>query len=309
MALADISKLFFLKLAENKTAFKIASANPMAQQITKRFVAGLELPEAIEAVKELNNHQIIATLDLLGESVANPQEAQKAGDDYVEVLKMIHQTGVKSNASLKLTQMGLDISRELCLDVMRKILTTAQQLGIFVRIDMEGSALTTITIDIFKTLLAEFGTETVGIVLQAYLYRTEADIDALIPLRARMRLCKGAYREPAEVAFPEKRDVDKNYLKLAQKLMQEANYPALATHDEGMIQSLVQFAATQNISSDRFEFQMLYGVRRDLQEQLVKQNQTVRVYVPYGGQWYPYFMRRLAERPANVMFILKNSLK
>ena len=299
----------FLVMSENRSMNRFVVANGLTRKMSRRFVAGEMLNEAIEAIRELTGKGIMATLDLLGENVHSEAEARQAGADYELILDRLAESGLKANVSLKPTQMGMDLGDELCRSIIAGVVAKAKAHGNFVRIDMEGSPYTQRTLDLFKSLLAEFGRDHVGIVLQAYLYRTEADVEEMIRLGARVRLCKGAYKEPAEVAFPEKKDVDANYVKLAQRLVKDGHYPGFATHDEAMIEAIKAYVAAEAIGLERFEFQMLYGIRRDLQEQLVKDGYNMRCYVPYGTQWYPYFMRRLAERPANVWFIVSNMLK
>ena len=233
----------------------------------------------------------------------NEPEARATAKEYVEILDRIAAEGVDSNVSLKLTAMGLDVSEDLCIRLMDEVLGRARDHGTFVRIDMESSAYTQRTLDIFEHRLFPAFREHVGIVLQSYLYRTMADVEDAIRMRARVRLCKGAYKEPDAVAFPDKKDVDDSYLRAMRLLLTRGNYPGIATHDEAIINEVKRFALEQGISPDRFEFQMLYGVRRDLQDQLVDEGYRMRVYVPFGTQWYPYLMRRLAERPANVAFL------
>jgi proline dehydrogenase len=287
----------------------IALRNGMARKFALRFVAG-ETPElAIEAVAALNRKGIRASLDHLGENVTSPQEAKSAADSYIEMLELIASTGVDSNVSLKLTQMGLDIDEELCLGNVTRILQRAKELDNFVRLDMESTAYTDRTLDMFRTLWKDKGFRNVGVVLQAYLYRTEADVREMNTLGARVRLCKGAYNEPPEHAFPRKADVDANFAKLTKLLLSEGKYPGIATHDERLIDYTKRYAASQGISPAKFEFQMLYGVRREMQGELARQGYNMRVYVPYGREWYPYFMRRLAERPANVVFVLGNLVR
>jgi len=280
---------------------------PLAKPLVSRFVAGVGLNEALENVQKLNAAGLTATLDYLGESVSSAAEAGAAAAQYIAILHGIERSGAQCNASLKLTQMGLDVDRELCVRNVERIITQAAQFGNFIRIDMEGSGYTQVTLDIFNELFAR--QQNVGVVIQAYLYRSEEDIRALNKLGARVRLCKGAYNEPASVAFPEKADTDKNYVKLMQMLLSEGNYPGIATHDENMIEATRNYASQHSIPLDRFEFQMLYGIRRDLQEQLVREGYRMRVYVPYGEEWYPYMVRRLAERPANILFVLKGALR
>ncbi|HEX8184115.1 MAG TPA: proline dehydrogenase family protein, partial [Blastocatellia bacterium] len=247
------------------------------------------------------------SFDHLGESISSEAETREEVKEYLRVLDSIAGNALNSNVSVKLTQLGLDISQELCYENTRAIIEAAGRHQNFVRIDMEDSARTDSTLDIFKRLRREF--ENVGIVIQSYLYRSEKDIEELLSIGARIRLCKGAYKEPETVAFPEKRDVDANYIKLMKMLLPSGIYHGIATHDENMIAATKEFAAKNAIPADKYEFQMLYGVRRDLQEKLIGEGYRMRVYVPYGRYWYPYFMRRLAERPANVWFVLKNMMK
>jgi proline dehydrogenase len=292
-----------LYLSEQQQVFKFVRKNRLARGFANRFVAGETLDTAIAAVRALNARGITASLDLLGESVHNESEARVTAKQYVEMLDRIAAEGVDSNVSLKLTAMGLDVSEELCLRLMDEVLGRARDHGTFVRIDMESSAYTQRTLDIFEHRLFPAFREHVGIVLQSYLYRTMADVEAAIRMRARVRLCKGAYKEPDAVAFPDKKDVDDSYIRAMRLLLTRGNYPGIATHDEAIINEVKRFALEQGISPGRFEFQMLYGVRRDLQDQLVDEGYRMRVYVPFGTQWYPYLMRRLAERPANVAFL------
>lgn len=299
----------FLVMSENRGMHRFVVGNGLTRKMSRRFIAGEMLDEALGSIRELNAKGILATLDLLGESVESEAEARQAGADYEAILDRLAESGLKANVSLKPTQMGMDLGDAFCREIIAKVVAKAKSHGNFVRIDMEGSAYTQRTIDMFKDLLAEYGRDHVGIVLQAYLYRTEADVEEMIRLGARVRLCKGAYKEPAEVAFPEKADVDANYVKLAKRLVKDGHYPGLATHHEPMIQAVKDYVAAEGIGRERFEFQMLYGIRRDLQESLVQEGFNMRCYVPYGTQWYPYFMRRLAERPANVWFIMSNMLK
>lgn len=298
-----------LWLSEQQQVFRFVRSNGLARRFASRFVAGETVETAIEASRELNRHGITATLDLLGESISREQDAAQARQIYVQILERIAQSGAQANASVKLTQMGFDIGAEICLANMSAILSRAKALGSFVRIDMEGSAYTQRTLDFFfQQLYPEYGSH-VGVVIQSCLRRSEADIEALIEAKARVRLCKGAYREPADVAFPAKRDVDQAYIRLMERLMERGNYPGLATHDERMVAHAREFARTRGIDPARFEFQMLFGVRRDLQQELRAAGYNVRVYVPFGTQWYPYLMRRLAERPANIAFILGNLVR
>ena len=274
------------------------------KRITRRFIAGENIDDAIVAIRELNALGIPASFDHLGESITSEADADAEVREYLRVLGRIEDSGIDSNVSVKLTQLGLDINEDVCWRNTRRIVEEAARRSNFVRIDMEDSTKTDATLRVFRRLRAEF--ENVGIVLQAYLYRTEHDLTEMLALGARIRLCKGAYQEPPSVAFPEKKDVDANYIKLMQRLLKSGIYHGIATHDEAMIAATKDFAARENISRDAFEFQMLYGIRRDLQVSLRQEGYRVRTYVPYGAYWYPYFMRRLAERPANVWFVMKN---
>lgn len=307
-------KSFFLNLSNSRLAQRILLSLPFAGRVSSRFVAGDTLERALDAACVLNGKGQSVALDLLGESVHNEQEASRAADEYIGLLEGMNRADVKGYASLKLTALGLDISEAVCLANMRRIMARAIALGRFIRIDMEGSAYTERTLSVFRQLIQEFPKSAVGTVIQSYLRRSEADMRQLAAEGAHIRLVKGAYKEPAAVAFPEKSDTDAMYIRLMQAyLSDEARatgaYLAVATHDPRMIEATRDFVAKHGISKDAFEFQMLYGIRVDLQEALVRDGFQMRVYVPYGSQWYPYFMRRLAERPANVWFILKNFFK
>ena len=279
------------------------------KKLTTRFVAGETIEEAIAAIKELNAEGCSASFDHLNESVGSPAEADAEVKEYLHVLERIDETGINSNVSIKLSQFGLQLDPELAYRNARTIVEDSARRGNFVRVDMEGSNFTQNTIDIFKRLRSEFGLNDVGIVLQSYLRRTYADTQDMLKLPARIRICKGAYNEPPEVAFPDKKDVDENYVRVMQLLLSSGIYHGIATHDPKMIDATINYANRQGISKEAFEFQMLYGVRRDLQRQLAKDDYNMRVYVPYGKHWYPYFMRRLAERPANIWFVMKNIFK
>lgn len=298
-----------LYLSSQPRVFKFVRNNRLAKQFASRFVAGETVTDALAAVRELNGKGITASLDLLGESVYTEQEARSARDSYLHLLDRIREAKLDANVSVKLTAMGLDIDHELCVSIMQDILARAQQYDTFVRLDMEASGYTDITLKLFEERLFPTYKANVGVVLQSYLYRTLADVEHMNALRARVRICKGAYKEPAVVAYPDKKDVDRNYVKCMQELMLRGNYPGIATHDPAIILEAKRWATEQGIAPDRFEFQMLYGVRRDLQERLVKEGYRVRCYVPFGTQWYPYLMRRLAERPANVVFITGNVIR
>ena len=298
-----------LYLSNQPRVFKFVRNNRLAKHFARRFVPGETVEEALATVRELNAKGITASLDLLGESVYTESEARAARDAYLSLLDRIHAARLDANVSVKLTAMGLDIDHELCVVIMQDILARAQKYNSFVRIDMEASAYTDITLQLFEERLYPTYKEHVGVVLQSYLYRTLADAKHMNALRARVRLCKGAYKEPPNVAYPDKKDVDANYVRTMQELLSNGNYPGIATHDPAMINATKQWAKEQGISTDRFEFQMLYGIRRDLQESLVKEGYRLRCYVPFGTQWYPYLMRRLAERPANVAFITGNVVR
>ncbi len=299
----------FLYLSEQKTLREFAIKNPLARRFASRFVAGETLDAAVGAVRELNRRGISASLDVLGESVTSVEEARSSTAMVVETQERIAAEKLDCNVSVKLTQMGLDLDSGLCVENMRRILERGRSLGMFVRIDMESSAHTERTLDLFEREFLSAHGDRVGIVLQSYLRRTAGDVDRLLGKRARIRLCKGAYDEPPAVAFPAKADVDRNYAELMERLLERGNQPAIATHDPALIARARQFVAAKAIPPDRFEFQMLYGVRRDLQEELRRAGFRLRVYVPFGTHWYPYFMRRLAERPANVAFILGSVVK
>jgi proline dehydrogenase len=298
-----------LFLSNQQGIFNFVRHNGVAKSFASRFVAGETISTALSAVKALNAKGISASLDLLGESTTNEKEAYASQHEYLELLDLIEREKLNANVSVKLTAMGMDISDELCIRVTREILERAKKYGNFVRLDMESSAYTQKTLDLFEQHFYPDFRANVGIVLQSYLYRTEADAKRASEIGARVRICKGAYKEPAAVAFPEKADVDKSYVNAMRHLMEHGNYPGIATHDEIIIAEAKRFATEKGIARDRFEFQMLYGVRRDLQEGLVRDGYRVRCYVPFGTQWYPYLMRRLAERPANVAFMTGNIVK
>jgi proline dehydrogenase len=275
----------------------------------ERFVAGSTVQDAIDTARQLTDRGLEVTLDHLGESVTDEAGALKAAQAYLDLLDAIHESDVRATVSLKLTQLGLDVRKELCLDNMRRILTRARDSGNHVTIDMESTAYTDVTLEIFRALREEF--DNLGTVIQAYLYRSEDDMTALAQEGAFVRLCKGAYKEPPDRAFPDKSDVDASYVRLTHLFLSESAreagaYVGIATHDEKMIDAAKQYVAEHNVPYDAFEFQMLYGIRSRLQEQLRDDGYKVRVYVGYGTEWYPFFMRRLAERPANLWFILSN---
>lgn len=279
------------------------------KKLTTRFVAGDTIDDVIPIIRQMNTENCTASFDHLNESVTSTAEAENEVSEYRNILAKIDETGIRSNVSIKLTQFGLGIDPELAYRNARRVVEEAHRRGNFVRVDMEDSSVTQATIDIFKRLRGEFGLDNVGIVLQSYLYRTFADAQELVKLPARIRICKGAYLEPPEVAFPDKKDVDANYIKVMQLLLSSGIYHGIATHDPKMIDATIDFATREGIGKEKYEFQMLYGVRRDLQRQLARDGFNMRIYVPYGKHWYPYFMRRLAERPANIWFVLKNLAK
>lgn len=282
----------------------------MGSKLSARFVAGMEIEDALRVAESVNAQGIHVTLDSLGESVTSAEEAHRAAAIYHDLLDAIAARKLDANISVKLTQMGLALDPALAESIAMSLAEHARATGNFLRIDMEDSTLTQVTLDIVRRLHARPDLSgAIGIVIQAYLYRSENDIEQLIADGIRVRLCKGAYKEPAEVAFPRKADVDSNYVRLSCMLLKSDTYHGLATHDESMIAEARSFAAQHGIGPERFEFQMLYGVRRDLQRQLVAEGYNVRVYIPFGREWYPYFMRRLAERPANVLFLAKNMLR
>ncbi|MGH7654113.1 MAG: proline dehydrogenase family protein [Gemmatimonadaceae bacterium] len=298
-----------LYLSRQPSLFRLVRNNRLAKAMASRFVAGETVELAVAAVQRLNALGITASLDLLGESVTNEAEARAAGAQYVALIDAIAKNKLDANVSVKLTAMGQDISDDLCEQIMVSILDRARQHESFVRLDMEGSAHTTRTIEFFEKRLYPKYPDNVGIVLQSSLRRTWTDVERAIAIGCRVRLCKGAYLEPATVAFPAKADVDRNYVTCMQALMTRGRYPAIATHDPEIISIAKAYVAEKGIDRSRFEFQMLYGVRRDLQEQLARDGYRLRVYVPFGTQWYPYLMRRLAERPANLAFITGNIAK
>jgi proline dehydrogenase len=301
------SKAFFHFLARNEGLKRLASRYGMASptSFARRFIAGERVEEAIGAARTLEGRGLAQTLDYLGESVETLEEADHATTAYSEILDRIVDSGVGRNVSLKLTQLGLDVSRDAALANLRRIMVPARTHGFFVRIDMENSPYTDATLEIFEALWAE-GFTNLGVVLQSALFRTAKDLPRVVARGARIRLVKGAYKEDAEVAYQRKADVDAAYVMQMHYLLREGTFPALATHDVEIIDAAKAFVAREGIAKERFEFQMLYGVRRDLQTSLAKEGFGMRVYVPFGRQWFPYFMRRLGERPANVGFVLKS---
>jgi proline dehydrogenase len=296
-----------IALSRNPSLRRFAESSRIGGRMSARFVAGTSVAQVLEAAASVNRQGMSTTLDSLGENVHSPHEAQHSADIYHQLLDAIQQRSLDANVSMKLTQMGMDLDPELACSIVAALVKHAIAANTFVRIDMEGSAYTQATIDLVSRLHAlPENRGRIGVVIQAYLYRSAADIDRLIAEGIRIRLCKGAYQEPANVAFPEKAAVDANFVKLMQALLPSGVYHGIATHDEKMIEATCSFAQQRGIAPDQFEFQMLYGVRRDLQKSLLASGYRVRVYIPFGTEWYPYFMRRLAERPANLLFMAKN---
>ena len=296
-----------LYLARQDGIRKFVSHNTAARRMARRFVAGETLDDALLVAHTLNKRHISVSLDHLGENVADAAEAESAAGDYVAILDRIAAEDAEANISIKLTALGLDLGADLCRANLDRVLRRARELNTFVRVDMEGSAYTQATLDMVGDLRRAY--DNVGTVLQSMLYRTPKDVEALIASKTRVRLVKGAYLEPAAVAYPKKADVDRQYIELMHALLERGTYPAIATHDERIIADARQYAADHGIARARFEFQMLYGIRRDLQESLARDGYNVRVYIPYGTQWYPYLTRRMAERPANLVFVMSNALR
>ncbi len=302
-----ILRSFFIALSHNRALRRFSERSRVGKRLSSRFVAGMEIEDALRVAEAVNRQGMGVTLDSLGESVTTEAEAADAAEVYHRLLDAIAERKLKANISVKLTQMGMNISPEMAEGFAENLAQHARATDSFVRIDMEDSSLTQTTLEIVRRIHAKPELrDVIGIVIQAYLYRSQADIEQLIVEGIRVRLCKGAYQEPAEVAFPRKGDVDANYVRLSGLLLASGIYHGLATHDELMIAAVKSFAREHGIEADRFEFQMLFGVRRDLQRKLVREGYNVRVYVPFGDDWYPYFMRRLAERPANVLFLARN---
>jgi proline dehydrogenase len=300
----------FIALSQSRHLRRFGERSTVGRKLSSRFVAGMEIEDALRVAEAINRQGMKVTLDVLGESVTSELEAHSSAEIYHRLLDSIAERKLNSNVSVKLTQMGLDLSPELAERIAESLTQHAKATGSFVRIDMEGSQLTQVTLDIVRRLHAKPELRgAIGVVIQAYLYRSQADIEQLLADGIRVRLCKGAYKEPAEIAFPRKADVDANYVRLSCQLLDSPIYHGLATHDEAMVAAAKAFASQHSIDPSRFEFQMLFGVRRDLQRKLIREGYNVRVYIPFGREWYPYFMRRLAERPANLLFILKNLIR
>jgi len=301
----------FIALSRNSALRGFSESSSFGRKMSSRFVAGLEIEDVLDAAEALNAQGISATLDSLGENVATPDEARRSAEVYHRLLDAIQKRGLNANVSVKLTQMGLELDPEIAHEIAAGLAGHAAETNNFVRIDMEGSALTQATLEIVKSVhggqsAAGPNRGHIGVVIQAYLYRSEQDICELLNDGIRIRLCKGAYQEPPEIAFAAKADVDSNFVRLMRLLVKSGVYNGIATHDEAMIEATKRFARERDIAANEFEFQMLYGVRRDLQRSLVAEGYGMRVYIPFGREWYPYFMRRLAERPANALFLAKN---
>lgn len=300
----------FIALSHNRRIRRFAERSSVGVKLSSRFVAGMEIEDALRVCEAVNQQGMAVTLDSLGESVTEEFAAHRAAEIYHRLLDAIASRKLNANISVKLTQMGLELSHALAEEIATKLAQHAASLNNFVRIDMEDSSLTQVTLDIVRRIHAQPGLRgAIGVVIQSYLYRSQSDIEQLLAEGIRVRLCKGAYKEPPEVAFPRKADVDRNYILLSKMLLESSVYHGIATHDERMIAAAKAFAREKGIALSRFEFQMLYGVRRDLQRALVRDGYNMRVYIPFGREWYPYFMRRLAERPANVFFIAKNMMR
>jgi proline dehydrogenase len=300
----------FIALSQNRMLRRFGERSHMGSRLSSRFVAGMEIDDALRVAEALNKQGMAVTLDSLGESVTSEEEAQRSADVYHRLLDAIAERKLNANVSVKLTQMGLEKFPDMARSIAEQLARHAQAANSFLRIDMGGSPLTEITLDIVRSIHTMPGLAgSIGVVIQSYLYRSQSDIEQLLAEGIRVRLCKGAYNEPVDVAFPRKPDVDSNYIRLSCKLIESPIYHGIATHDEAMIEAVKAYAGQHQIDPSRFEFQMLFGVRRDLQHRLIREGYNVRVYLPFGREWYPYFMRRLAERPANVFFIAKNLLR
>ena len=300
----------FIALSQSKSLRSFAEKTAIGQRLSSRFVAGTTIEEALRATQAMNQLGLGVNIDNLGENVTNAEEAQHSAELYHQLLDQMASRGMNANVSLKLTHMGLDVNEAMAYQITSGLVEHAVKISNFIRVDMEGSAYTQKTLDFVRRLHKNPGhAGHVGAVIQSYLYRSENDVEQLVAEGIRIRLCKGAYKEPPEIAFEKKADVDANYIKLMKSLLKSGIYHGIATHDENMIQATIEFARQEKIPASAFEFQMLYGVRRDLQQKLVKDGWRCRVYIPFGTEWYPYFMRRLAERPANAIFILKNMFR
>ncbi|HUF18727.1 MAG TPA: proline dehydrogenase family protein [Thermoanaerobaculia bacterium] len=300
-------RAFFIWLSESQSIRAVAERSRIGNRLSRRFVAGMTVEEALEATAAVNQLGMSVSVDNLGENVTNADEARHSAGLYHEMIDAITARKLEANVSLKLTHMGLDVDESLASGITRELVAHAARTGNFVRVDMEGSPYTQKTLDVVRELHSEPDHRgVVGAVIQSYLHRSESDVRELCAEGIRIRLCKGAYKEPASIAFQAKADVDANFVALVKIMLESGTYHGIATHDPKMIEATVAFAREKKIDPESFEFQMLYGIRRDLQQQLVRDGWRMRVYIPFGREWYPYLMRRLAERPANAIFILKN---
>ncbi|MGC2371624.1 MAG: proline dehydrogenase family protein [Candidatus Sulfotelmatobacter sp.] len=305
-------RAFFVRLSENQSLRSFAERSSLGRRVSGRFVAGTEIADAVRATQAINRVGMSVSIDNLGENVTNPAEARHSAQLYHQILDAIIANQLNANISLKLTHMGLDVDEQLAREIVIGLVAKAASMTPpgFIRVDMEGSPYTQRTLDFVHELHRIPGNaNSVGTVIQSYLKRSESDVEKLLAEKIRIRLCKGAYKESADIAFAAKSEVDANYVKLMKILMKSGVYHGLATHDENIVRQAQAFATAEKLSRDSFEFQMLYGIRRDLQQSLVREGWRVRVYIPFGSEWYPYFMRRLGERPANVLFIARNLLR
>jgi len=303
-------RAFFIWMSGNRTLRKIGEHSPMGRRVSGRFVAGTTIESAMTATQSVNDLGMSVSIDNLGENVTNPAEARESAQLYHQILDAIHDKKLNANVSLKLTHMGLDVDEAMARDLVSGLVAKAASRDSFVRVDMEGSPYTQRTLDFVRELHRRPGhANHVGAVIQSYLRRSKKDTEDLLNERIRIRLCKGAYKEPADIAFQKKSEVDESYVALTKTLLKSGVYHGIATHDEAIIRQTIEFARAEKIPADAFEFQMLFGIRRDLQQQLVRDGWRMRVYIPFGTEWYPYFMRRLAERPANVFFVVKNMFR
>jgi proline dehydrogenase len=306
----SILRSAFLALSHNRPLRRFSERSALGRRLSSRFVAGMEIEDALRAAQSLQSQGMSSTLDSLGENVATPDQARRSAETYHRLLDAVSARKLNASISVKLTQMGMDLGRDLAAEIVSGLVDHAVATNNFVRIDMEDSRYTQSTIDLTRALHAKPANRGhVGIVIQAYLYRSAEDITALTSEGIRIRLCKGAYQEPPNLAYPQKSDVDANYIQLTEKLLASGIYHGIATHDPNMIAAAKRFVKEKSIDKSSFEFQMLYGIRRDLQRSLVSEGYNVRIYTPFGSEWYPYFMRRLAERPANVLFLARNLFK
>jgi proline dehydrogenase len=302
-----VLRAVLLGLSGNGTVRRWIETSPLANRLTSRFVAGRSIDQETEVIERLRRENMLATVDYLGENVGSVEEAARTRDTYLAILDRITRLGAGATLSIKLTQFGLSISKEICTNNVDPLVARAKELGTSVEIDMESSAYVDPTLEVVSAMHARYGR--VRSVIQAYLHRSEKDVECLCSERIPIRLCKGAYKEPPGAAFQKKIEVDRNYVRLMNVILERGTYPAIATHDEQMVNETLSTVKSRGITPDQFEFQMLYGIRRDLQKRIVAAGYRLRLYVPYGDAWYPYFMRRLAERPANVMFLVRNMLR